>query len=182
MEDNVPEETKQRRLREVIDTFRHHVQKKNEETELGRLRLVLIEGESKRSKPGNRTWSGRTDQNKRILFPSDDETCRAFSETSLRQVVQAVRADALAAPSMDRTTAAPVDLKPGDYAIVEVTEVKGHGLRGRALCRSSIQEFEEAGLSKLDEASLYNAEKVKGAFASGLGTGYTLKAESQALI
>jgi len=166
MDDNVPEETKLRRLREVIDTFRDHVQKKNEEMELGRLRLVLIEGESKRSKPGSRMWSGRTDQNKRILFPSDDESCSGFHETVLQQVVKAVSVNDLPPISslVDSFPTTRVDLKPGDYAVVEVTEVKGHGLRGRILCRSSIQEFEESGLSKLGEAS-----KVREAFAITLG-------------
>ena len=66
MEDNVPEEVKQRRLRELIDTFQSNIQQKNQESEVGKLRLVLLEGPSKRSELA---WHGRTDQNKRIIFP-----------------------------------------------------------------------------------------------------------------
>jgi MiaB/RimO family radical SAM methylthiotransferase len=164
MEDNVPAETKQRRLQEVIDTFRYNVQKKNEELELGRLRLVLVEGESKRSKPGSRSWSGRTDQNKRILFPGDDAGCDVFSESAVHNVLGALKAGIPSDTAWDLNSTVRVRLEPGDYAIAEVTEVKGHGLRGRLLCRSSIQLFEESGLSKPDQTSLQRASLVKRAF------------------
>ena len=180
MDDNVPEEVKLRRLQEVIDTFRYEVQRKNEEKELGRLRLVLIEGESKRSKPGSRSYSGRTDQNKRILFPSGDEGCSTHSESSLNQVLKVVRASPptpILSP-LDWSAETLVDLKPGDYAIAEVTEVKGHGLRGRLLCRSSIAAFEESGLSKPDETSLYYANLVKKAFTLDEDAGVSFEAQA----
>ncbi|EJK61235.1 hypothetical protein THAOC_18317 [Thalassiosira oceanica] len=56
MADDVPEDVKARRLSEVIDVFRRNVQARNEEVEVGTARLVLVEGESKRSTP--RTGSG----------------------------------------------------------------------------------------------------------------------------
>lgn len=167
MQDNVPEATKLRRLQEVIDTFRYHVQRKNEEVELGRLRLVLVEGESKRSKPGSRSWSGRTDQNKRILFPGDDSGCVAFGESALYNILGALKNGIPSNVTWDLNPAVRVNLKPGDYAIAEVTEVKGHGLRGRVLCRSSIQLFEESGLSKPDQTMLQRASLVKEAFEVG---------------
>lgn len=71
-QDKVPADVKQRRLTEIIDVFRQAVHRKNANEEVGRLRLVLVEGESKRSKADARSWSGRTDQNKRILFPVDE--------------------------------------------------------------------------------------------------------------
>lgn len=166
MEDNVPEDVKLKRLQEVIATFRESVQQKNEEKERGRLRLVLVEGEAKRSKSGNRLYSGRTDQNKRIVFPGGEEACDAFSESTLNRVMNAVKAEsptALLSP-LDWSEDIRVDVKPGDYAIVHVTEVKGHGLRGEILCRSSIKEFEESGLSKMDKTSLSQADLVKEAF------------------
>lgn len=166
MEDNVPEDTKKRRLQEVIDCFRYHVQKKNEEQELGRLRLVLVEGEAKRSKPGARSWSGRTDKNKRIVFPSEEGTCSAFSETALRPVLQAIH-KGFPPASVDWGSKTRVEIRPGDYAIVEVTEVKGHGLRGKLLCRSSILEFSESGLSKVDPTSLRSMRLVSEAFCHG---------------
>ena len=65
---------------------------------------------------------------------------------------------------MDWSKEPRVDVKPGDYVIVEVTEVKGHGLRGRLLCRSSIAAFEESGLSRIDAVSLAQANLVKEAY------------------
>ena len=173
MQDNIPEEIKQRRLREVIDTFRFHVQKKNEEREVGRIRLVMIEGESKRSKPGNRSWSGRTDQNKRILFPTKDEKCRGLSENVLAPILQHIRTDPTAASfssHVDSTESRQVELKPGDYALVEVTEAKGHSLRGRLLCLSSIQAFEESGLSELNENCIREGYLVSEVFANILAS------------
>lgn len=97
MSDSVPEEVKQRRLREIIDVFRSNVQRRNVDTESGRLRLVLVEGLSTRSEKevmtsgqgdnGEQrsqraqiqdailsgkdiTLTGRTDGNKRIIFPA----------------------------------------------------------------------------------------------------------------
>uniref|UniRef100_A0A7S1YSZ5 Radical SAM core domain-containing protein n=1 Tax=Ditylum brightwellii TaxID=49249 RepID=A0A7S1YSZ5_9STRA len=75
MVDDVPSDVKQRRLQEVISVFRTNVQERNEMLEVGRLRLVLVEGEARRKKKNDsevvgRMWSGRTDQNKRVVFPS----------------------------------------------------------------------------------------------------------------
>ena len=67
MDDNVPQTTKQERLQEIIQTFRTTVQQHNESVKIGRVRLVLLEGPSKKNKgvdaTTNTTWSGQTDQN-----------------------------------------------------------------------------------------------------------------------
>ena len=62
-EDDVPEPVKQRRLAEIIATFRKGVAARNA-LEVGREHLVLVEGHSKRSTPDNITLTGRTDTNK----------------------------------------------------------------------------------------------------------------------
>mmetsp|Transcript_6441 Transcript_6441/g.9422 ORF Transcript_6441/g.9422 Transcript_6441/m.9422 type:complete len:640 (-) Transcript_6441:835-2754(-) len=116
MVDDVPQETKLSRLNEVISTFREVVQVKNDRQEVGRLRVVLVEGRSRKSED---QLSGRTDQNKRILFPN--ESCQSQL-------------------SGDK---AMVFLKAGDYAVVQVVEARGHTLRGRALWRTSLQSFTE---------------------------------------
>ena len=56
MEDDVPEDVKSRRLQEVISVFRNNVQKRNDDVEVGQLRLVLVEGESKKSREGMKSW------------------------------------------------------------------------------------------------------------------------------
>lgn len=149
MQDNVPEDVKQRRLREIIDVFHRNVQEKNVEREVGRLRLVLLEGESKRSKPGMLRWHGRTDQNKRIVFPvSDDLQCWSDHDLFVgRNFVGTV-------PSPSSR------LMHGDYAVVEVTEAKGHTLRGRLLWKTSIAGFDASGLSGMDQESRERAASI----------------------
>ena len=63
--DNVPEETKKRRLNEIIALQREHSLKRNE-GHIGQIHKVLIEGFSKRSED---FLQGRNDQNKVVIFP-----------------------------------------------------------------------------------------------------------------
>jgi MiaB/RimO family radical SAM methylthiotransferase len=185
LQDTVPASVKQQRLQEIIDTYHRLVHAKNVETEVGRLRLVLVEGESKRqnaSTPGIRQWHGRTDQNKRILFPVEfhgDEAKNSCTYTApstvpcwtekgqieplltvndvsssmavvLTQMLNVVKDQSLTSTMtmptiLPRTTG---QLQVGDYAVVHVTEAKGHTLRGQLLWRSEgILSFERSGLS-----------------------------------
>ena len=132
MDDNVPQTTKQERLQEIIQTFRTTVQQRNESVEIGRLRLVLLEGPSKKNKgvdaTTNTTWSGRTDQNKRIVFPYHDcinheDIFRVGHTPPLPPPLVAARA--------------------GDYGVVQVTEARGHTLRGNLLWRTTLKGFAE---------------------------------------
>lgn len=88
--DDVPEETKKRRLDEVIrlqtQTSYYH-----NKADIGKTFKVLIEGDSRRS---DQEFKGRNSQNKMIVFPK--------------------------APG----------LKPGDYAMVQVTEATSATLKG----------------------------------------------------
>jgi tRNA-2-methylthio-N6-dimethylallyladenosine synthase len=68
--DNVPEETKVRRLQEIIDLQNHLSTESNCNT-IGRIFEVLVEGYSKRSKE---RMFGRTSQNKIVVF--DKTGCR----------------------------------------------------------------------------------------------------------
>lgn len=63
-EDDVPEEIKKRRLQEIIDTHRTY-SALNNQAEIGRTHLVLVENVSKRS---DQQLSGRTDTNKVVIF------------------------------------------------------------------------------------------------------------------
>ena len=49
MKDDVDPATKQRRLAEVIEVFREKVQQRNVKSEKGKLRVVLVEFDSRRS-------------------------------------------------------------------------------------------------------------------------------------
>jgi len=68
MQDDVEEPVKQRRLREIIDTFYDRLLIKNQ-AEIGSTQTILVEGESK--KGGQ--WSGRSDANKTVVFEIREE-------------------------------------------------------------------------------------------------------------
>ncbi len=67
-EDDVNEEEKKRRLQEIVD-LQHKHQAESMPKDIGKTFKVLIEGDSKRSKED---WSGRSDQNKMVVFPKEN--------------------------------------------------------------------------------------------------------------
>ncbi|WP_194765634.1 tRNA (N6-isopentenyl adenosine(37)-C2)-methylthiotransferase MiaB [Tamlana sp. I1] len=68
MEDDVPEETKKRRLQDIVDLQRIHSEIRTKEY-LNSVVEVLVEKESKKS---SEKWSGRTSQNIVCVFPKGD--------------------------------------------------------------------------------------------------------------
>ena len=68
MEDDVPEETKLRRLQEIVDLQRKHSAFRTQEY-LGQTLEVLIEKETKKS---DKDWSGRNSQNITVVFPKEN--------------------------------------------------------------------------------------------------------------
>lgn len=65
--DNVPEETKKRRLQEIVNLQRQHSLYRTQQ-HLGRIEEVLIEGDSKKSAEH---WMGRNTQNTVVVFPKE---------------------------------------------------------------------------------------------------------------
>lgn len=68
-EDDIPIETKKRRLAEIIRLQQQHSFEKNRE-DIGKVFKVLVEGNSKKS---DRELCGRNDQNKMIVFPKNGQ-------------------------------------------------------------------------------------------------------------
>lgn len=68
LEDDIPEETKKRRLTEIVDAQRSHSAYRTNES-LGKIVEVLIERESKKS---DAHWSGRNPQSLVVVFPKED--------------------------------------------------------------------------------------------------------------
>ena len=64
LEDNIPEEVKNRRLQEIID-LQLELSRKSNEMDMGKEFTILTEGFSKRSRE---QLFGRTDQNKVVIF------------------------------------------------------------------------------------------------------------------
>jgi tRNA-2-methylthio-N6-dimethylallyladenosine synthase len=64
-EDDVPEDSKRRRLSEVIEA-QHEVSRKLNAAQLGKIHRVLIEAQSKKNAD---EWMGRNEQNLKVIFP-----------------------------------------------------------------------------------------------------------------
>ncbi|MCR9154271.1 MAG: tRNA (N6-isopentenyl adenosine(37)-C2)-methylthiotransferase MiaB [Bacteroidetes bacterium] len=65
MEDDVPMETKKRRLNEIIALQQKHALERSQ-AHVGKVEEILIEGDSKRS---DSDWKGRNTQNTMVVFP-----------------------------------------------------------------------------------------------------------------
>lgn len=63
--DDVPEDVKKRRLQEIVDV-QGELSTRSNEKDLGKVFKVLVEGNSRKS---DQDWSGRTSQNKVLVFP-----------------------------------------------------------------------------------------------------------------
>jgi len=64
-EDDVPEDSKRRRLSEVIEV-QHEVSRKLNAAQLGKIHRVLVEAQSKKNAD---EWMGRNEQNLKVIFP-----------------------------------------------------------------------------------------------------------------
>ena len=81
LEDNIPEEIKQRRLSEIIDLqFKHSFE--NLSKYVNKKTVVLIEKESKKSKG---FWAGRNEQNIMVVFPKEDFKTGEFVEVLVKE-------------------------------------------------------------------------------------------------
>ena len=125
---------------------------------------MLIEGEAKRSTVENNMFSGRTDQNKRVVFDSEpcwieEEFVRlhplGYNITSLLNDDDSYNNDV--------GLQTKVELSRGDYVIVHITDVRGHTLKGRCIMRSSIVGFERLmnmHQSLLSDSSSSNIDRI----------------------
>ena len=136
LEDDVPQEVKLRRLREMIDAF-HAAAEAGAAAEVGRRHCVLVEGPSKRSKrrqqrreqeggprasaaEGGGELMGRTDTNKACVFPD--------------VAVPIAGTGGDAGPR--------VRLQPGDYAEVLIREANHATLVGEPVVRTTLMGFD----------------------------------------
>lgn len=79
MPDNVPEETKIRRLNEII-ALQNEISNKSNQDDVGKTYEVLVEGFSKRS---NEQLFGRTSQNKVVIFPREGRRIGEFIKVKI---------------------------------------------------------------------------------------------------
>ena len=77
--DNVSEETKLRRLAEIIET-QNQLSAESNQKEIGKTFTVLVEGFSKRSRE---QMCGRTEKNKTVVFPKEDAKVGDFVKVKI---------------------------------------------------------------------------------------------------
>lgn len=85
MEDDIPLETKKRRLNEIINLQQKHSLEKNQ-GHVGSVQEVLIEGSSKKS---DDDWYGRNTQNTVVVFPKGDEKPGDFVKVKIKDCTAA---------------------------------------------------------------------------------------------
>ncbi|XP_054752838.2 mitochondrial tRNA methylthiotransferase CDK5RAP1-like [Lytechinus pictus] len=120
MKDDVPEEVKQRRLREMITVCRDGMSDINA-MQVGAKHLVLIEGTSKRSE---RDLVGRNDANTKVVFPNIPIPSYNGYHHGNNQ-----------------------SMKSGDYIAVEITEANSQVLKGTPLYHTTLVDFSSRDLS-----------------------------------
>lgn len=84
-EDNVPEETKQRRLEEIIELQLSHSLAINK-TQIGKVEEVLIEKVSRRS---DDQFVGRTDRNHKVIFDKKDKKIGEYAMVKITDCTKA---------------------------------------------------------------------------------------------
>ncbi|WP_136465870.1 tRNA (N6-isopentenyl adenosine(37)-C2)-methylthiotransferase MiaB [Flagellimonas onchidii] len=85
MDDDIPEETKKRRLREIIDLQQRHGLFRTQE-HIGKIEEVLIEGSSKKS---DAHWMGRNSQNTVVVFPKENYKVGDFVNVKINECTSA---------------------------------------------------------------------------------------------
>ncbi len=85
MKDDVPEATKKRRLREIIDLQQKHGLYRTQQ-HIGKVEEVLIEGTSKKS---DLHWMGRNSQNTVVVFPKEQYTVGDFVNVKIENCTSA---------------------------------------------------------------------------------------------
>lgn len=85
MEDDIPDETKKRRLQEIIEIQQKHSHYRTQQ-HLGKTEEVLIEGTSKKS---DVQWMGRNSQNTVVVFPKEHYKVGDFVNVKINECTSA---------------------------------------------------------------------------------------------
>jgi tRNA-2-methylthio-N6-dimethylallyladenosine synthase len=88
--DDIPLDVKKRRLQEIVD-MQGKLSRESNLNDIGKIFEVLIEGNSKKS---DLDWSGRTSQNKSIVFPKGNHSLQK-GDYAFVQVNECTRATLL---------------------------------------------------------------------------------------
>lgn len=162
MDDDVPLDTKLRRLREVIDVFMA-TQTAANEAQVGTRHIVLVEGPSRRASTESRSLQGRTDCNRRVVFPeglvapaladrlrADATIGRAISPAAAALIQQhggnVQPADLFGAAVRDFWAelgqGAGAEIRSGHFVVVDIIGCAGKTLIGLPVAQTSIGEYD----------------------------------------
>lgn len=130
-EDDVPEDVKQRRLAELITTFRGSTGQ-NYKDQLGTTQLVLIEAPNKRN-PLEEVI-GRTDRGHKVVLPN----IPVPDALSLSPSQVSDGANTSQHNSSDVDEQSKVKLEVGDYVEVHIVSTTLASLRGNPICRTDL--------------------------------------------
>lgn len=126
-EDDVPEAVKQRRLSEMIDTFRRATAPRFE-SQIGSTLLVLVMGPNKRDPT---EWIGQSDKGHKVIFPNK----------SLPLTITPDKEDMLGGTPAAVCCGDHQDPRPGDYVEVQILQTSAASLRGYPLARTDLKSF-----------------------------------------
>jgi tRNA A37 methylthiotransferase MiaB len=134
MEDDVPEDVKQRRLQEVIDAFRGAAAR-HQEAEIGRVHLCSVEGASKKN---DQELTGKTDTSKWVVFANDP--VGVYGGDVGEELVGGEKQSVVVNGGAGEKLATP---EPGEYVAVRVTGCSTGTLFGECLGRTTLTAFHE---------------------------------------
>jgi tRNA A37 methylthiotransferase MiaB len=134
MEDDVPEDVKQRRLQEVIDAFRGAAAR-HQEAEIGRVHLCTVEGASKKN---DQELTGKTDTSKWVVFANDP--VGVYGGDVGEELVGGEKKSVVVNGGAGEKLATP---EPGEYVAVRVTGCSTGTLFGECLGRTTLTAFHE---------------------------------------
>jgi len=130
--DDVPESVKQRRLSELIATFRRTTTPRFE-SQLGSTQLVLVEGPNKRAPETE--LIGKSDKGHKVVFPRTPvpDSLHTGEDSGFEETCEII--------NRDRCSHVMVNLEPGDFVEVYITGTTVASLRGEPLLRTNLAQF-----------------------------------------
>lgn len=142
LEDDVPEAIKLRRLQEVIKMFYETLATESLK-EINTFQLVLVEGPARRSDDISVPFmKGRSDSNRKCLFPSRINLSSKLHDSGASTCITS--------GGIHSSNDSVIELKAGDFVIIQVTEVRGQSLMGIPIEISSITEFHRRKISLMN--------------------------------
>ena len=132
LNDDVPEEVKQNRLRRLIDISMKN-QLERSRMDIGRYHLVLVDGVGK--KEGQ--LKGKSDTYRTVVFECPDKISKIRNVSEYQEVTRG-----------ERERSREEEVKKGDYVIVKIDRSTSNTLFGKPICKTDFKTFFELSKGK----------------------------------